>query len=148
MDPVSLATAILTFSGVVSDLATIQQKFSDAPKILADIEQDCRIILLTVLHTAELKRRYRSSEKPKPTFREPSVKIVMELSRSINTIREAVLRLLKQVNEANAPSDSALFKTWKKRIYGFYSLPGIQRAHEEIRRNMDAFERLRKSSDR
>lgn len=146
MDPVTIATAILTFSSVVSDLATIRRKFSEAPKVLADIEQDCRITLITVLHTAMLKRIYRSSETP--AFRDPGVNIVLELAKSIRAIREAVLQLLKHVNEATAPSGSALFKTWKKRVDGFCSLPAIQKAHKEICRNMDAFERLRRSSDR
>jgi hypothetical protein len=46
-DPLSLATAVLALGGAVGQtlkqLQTLRESFTDAPRIIADIENDCRV---------------------------------------------------------------------------------------------------------
>jgi hypothetical protein len=42
-DPLSITTAVITLGGALTQLQALRESFADAPGIIADIENDCRV---------------------------------------------------------------------------------------------------------
>ena len=138
MDPITIATGILAFATLISNITILGQSLAKVPDHLLELQRDVKDKVTVLSHTTSLVRMYRPTER----FRD--LDIGRELTDCCHAVRKAVMKLLDDLQDATGPPDHRL-GVWRKRLQGIRDIPNLKEADKEIRQHMEWFDRLRDS---
>jgi hypothetical protein len=141
MDPLAISTAIVTFGKLVSDLVKLKGTFSEVPSTLTSLDADCRSMISTMASAVVLLfgRRQRSQLQ---LLTGPAFDMGNELTRCVLNVHPAIEQLREKIKSLMSPPGDGL-RVRIKQVQGLLVLRKIEDVHQDLRRQMDAFNRIR-----
>ena len=136
MDPIAIATGVLAFAALISDIARLGRFLMDVPEALLQLQRDMKRTLTVISRTVSLVSRYQPTEKVR------DLDIGAELTECCFSARKAAMKLLDDLRHVAAPPDHR-FGSLRTRLQGIRHFSSFGDVDKEIRRHMEWFDRLR-----
>lgn len=144
MDPLSIATGLVTFYTTVLHIKAFTDALRDAPEIIATVEQECSQTLRTLCHT---KSQLMWLEEIAPSDARSRITSIREdlLENIACLLHEGAELRLEIARLSKAPRTNLdQLKTWAARPR---YVPRIVEAHKKLVTRRQAIERLRNVLD-
>jgi hypothetical protein len=145
MDPLSILSGSITLYAAVRKLKKFKASYSEAPKFVSELLNDCDHILTILLHAKSILTQLDSALENEDVF--GPVDIRDELKENITHLQPDIEALQKQLAKLEDPPRTN-YDLWRKRVRKFLLKSKLEESHKKIRKGLEGFKETRQSLDR